>query len=316
MTKQLGMEAFGRAKKYIFTHGRLLEQALFAYHFESRDQQAVLDALAPYQNVDGGFGRALEPDLRTDASSAIATSQGFYVLREVGAGVGANAANEPIAQRGVDYLLDTFDADNNVWPIIPAAADDAPRAWWWDYGDSAANFGDFLVNPTVAILGHLYHYQALVPAEILELLTGAAFARLEQLPDELDMYSLLCFTGLAEANNLPAVYRKRIQNILQPGVARGVVGEPAQWGQHGLRPLDVATAPDAPLAAAVDPALIAANLDFDIDQQLPDGSWSPTWSWAERFPEAWVAAEREWKGVITLARLKTLRAFGRMERVI
>ena len=37
-----------------------------------------------FQNDDGGFGRALEPDFRLPASSAIATAVGFQYLREAG----------------------------------------------------------------------------------------------------------------------------------------------------------------------------------------------------------------------------------------
>jgi hypothetical protein len=306
MTKQLTIDAFERAGDYLFAHGRPLEQALFAYHFESGDQKRVLDALAAYQNEDGGFGRALEPDLRTDASSAVATSQGLYILREVNA-----AADEPLVQRSVAYLLDTFDAEKKVWPIIPPEADEAPRAWWWDYGDSAANFGSFLINPTVAITGHLCHYHRLLPPGFLVPLLAAARERLEQKQDEIDMYDLFCYVGLLEANHLPESDRETIRQKLMQVVPNRVVREPEQWGQHGLRPLDVATSPDAPLTAAVAPALVEANLDFDIDHQQSDGSWQPTWSWAERFPEAWIVAEQEWKGIITLARLRTLRAYGR-----
>lgn len=308
MTKQLTTEDFERARNYIVSNGRPLERALFANHFEDGPAQAVLEALAAYQNEDGGFGHGLEADLRTETSSAIATSTAFYVFRDVGA-----TAEEPMVQRGVDYLLSTYDAERQVWPIVPPEVNDAPRAWWWDYENSEEGFGGFLVNPTVAILGHLYDYQALVPAELLESLTAVAMARLAQLPEEPDMFSIFCYGGLADSPNLPESYRQQIINTLRPVVARTVVTDPAKWEEYGLLPLEVATKPDAPFADAVDPAAVEANLDFEIEQQAADGSWSPAWTWAERFPEAWATAEPELKGLITLTRLKTLRAFGRIE---
>lgn len=306
MTKRLTAENFERARKYILSNGRPLERALFAYHFEGGAAKAVLEALAAYQNEDGGFGHGLEADLRTAASSAIATSTAFYVFREVGA-----TAEESMVRRGVDYLLSTYDAEKQVWPIVPPEVNDAPRAWWWDYENSEEGFGGFLVNPTVAIVGHMYDYQELVPVELLQILSDVAMARLEGLPEEPDMFSIFCYGGLAGSPNLPKAYRQQIINTLRPIVARTVVTDPAKWEEYGLLPLEVATSPDAPFADAVDPAAVAANLDFEIEQQAADGSWSPAWSWAERFPEAWATAEPELKGQITLARLKTLRSFGR-----
>jgi hypothetical protein len=37
-----------------------------------------------------------------------------------------------------------------------------------------------------------------------------------------------------------------------------------------------------------------------------------TWSWEERNPAAWKLAEKEWRGVVTLETLQTLKAFHRI----
>ena len=48
---------------------RPLERALFAHAFEGGGRTAVLAALVPYQNDDGGFGHALEPDWGAPSNS-------------------------------------------------------------------------------------------------------------------------------------------------------------------------------------------------------------------------------------------------------
>ena len=56
------------AETFILNNARLLERNLFAFHFQGGHGQKVLSALLAYQNQDGGFGNALEPDKRTMTS--------------------------------------------------------------------------------------------------------------------------------------------------------------------------------------------------------------------------------------------------------
>lgn len=50
----------------------------------------------------------------------------------------------------------------------------------------------------------------------------------------------------------------------------------------------------------IDPQLIEANLKYDIELQLADGTWSLDWSWEQDDPEAWKIAEKEWKAHLTI----------------
>ena len=101
--RSLSAEAFGRAKDYLMTGGRPLEQARFKHLFEDGSLEEVAAALAAYQNPDGGYGHALEPDAFTPTSGALATSIGLRVLRETG----ATADHEQI-RGAVGYLLATL----------------------------------------------------------------------------------------------------------------------------------------------------------------------------------------------------------------
>jgi hypothetical protein len=56
------------AQQFIAQHGRKIDQARFALHFNDGSQQDYLDALAEYQNPDGGFGNALEVDIEAPGS--------------------------------------------------------------------------------------------------------------------------------------------------------------------------------------------------------------------------------------------------------
>jgi hypothetical protein len=300
--KKLTREAFDKAKTFIFSHGRKLDQQLFNHHFEAGNLEAVLAELACYQNLDGGFGHALEPDLRTPASSVVATSQAFYVLRELDVPV-----HLPMVQRAVTYLLQQYDPQRQVWPIIPPEADDAPHASHWAYQDAEPNFGDFLVNPRFATVGHLYHYAALVPSDFLAQVTNVVLGYLGKLPEEMDVYDMYSCLGLVEAKNFPEGERDQVAATLLPIIRRSLVHDQSRWGVDCVKPLTIAPSPNSHVGYSIPPTEIAANLDYEIEHQLADGSWPLGWP-------CWSVAEQEWKSHVTLAKLTTLYAYDRIER--
>jgi hypothetical protein len=75
---------FGKAETFIWENGRLLERRLFDYFFRGGSKESVLSAIKAYQNEDGGFGHALEPDLRTPESQPLYVEFGLRTLYEAG----------------------------------------------------------------------------------------------------------------------------------------------------------------------------------------------------------------------------------------
>ena len=309
--KKLTSQAFQQAKAFLFDQGRTLEQRLFGVHFGEEPLAAALAALASYQNEDGGFGCALEPDLRAAASSAVATQQAFIVLRAIGA-----THQEPLVQRAVDYLLHTYASQQGVWPIISLEIEQAPHAPWWNYADAAQNFGNFLANPRAALVGYLHDYRELVPPEFLAQVTDAVVAQLAASREKMEMHDLQCYVSLAETASLPQDVQSRIRAKLLSIAPASLEFDPEKWTGYGLPPLGVVKAPDHFLAAIIPPQTLAANLDFLIDQQQSDGAWAPAWNWAFIDEAAWQAAEQDWKSQITLHNLKLLHAFGRIETIV
>jgi len=296
------------ARAFIQQRARLLEQNLFAYHFQDGTSEDVLAALAEFQNPDGGFGNALEPDLRLPASSAIATTVGLQILREVQA-----SSDHPLVQGAIQYLLDTYDAENQVWPIIPPAAADAPHAPWWNYSENLAEqWGGFLGNPRAEIVGYLHEHAGLVPAGLRDRLTIAVVDHLEESFPEMNMFDLMCYVRLTETRSLPGDGRELILPRLQEVFDRLVARNPDQWSEYCLKPLEIADSPDSPFASGL-AREIDLNLDFEIERQQPDGSWAPAWSWGDNYPETWPRAEGDWKGVLTVRTLRVLKNFGRLE---
>ena len=175
--KKLTQAAFQNAKNFIMDRGRALDQRRFEFHFEAGAANAVLAELASYQNEDGGFGNSLEPDIRTSASSALATTVGFQVLREIRA-----PGSHTLVRKGIEYFVAIYDESRHIWSIIPPEVEEAPHAPWWDYQNSAETFGQFLVNPRAEIVGYLHEFRDRVPTKLLEPLTAAVLERLDSHP--------------------------------------------------------------------------------------------------------------------------------------
>jgi hypothetical protein len=300
----LSSAALDRARAFILVHARPLERALYAYHFESGSTQAVFEALAAYQNPDGGFGRGLEPDIRLPDSSAIATTVALQILRELDA-----ASDYPLVQGAMRYLLSIYDADHQAWPIIPPNVDDAPHAPWWTYKPDLAHH---LSNPRPEIMGYCIQYADLVPAALRETLLESILAHVMTLPDKVDAHDdLLCYVRLADTAGLPESVRDRLLEKLAGMINETASCDPVFWDGYVLRPLKVVQSPESPFRLVLNGAL-STNLDYEIEHQGEDGAWWPYWSWGDTYPDEWPVVEREWKGVLTLEMLKTLRNFGRL----
>lgn len=306
--KTLSQEAQNRARNFIFERGRPLEQAKYAFYFEGGSRKAVLSALAAFQNPDGGFGHGLEPDLRTPHSSVIATTVGLQLLQELKAQV-----NHPLVQGAMRYLMATYDAERQVWPIIPPEVEAAPRAPWWTYSENVAeNWGGYLVNPRAEIVGYLHDYRELVPDDVRARLTEAVVSFLDDHADEIGTEDIACYVRLVEASGLPDSIRSELVAKLRPVVDRLVVRDPTEWRKYVLTPMKVVETPDSPFAELLSEAM-HENLDFTIEHQAETGAWEPEWTWGGLYPEAWQQAKREWSGVLTVRTLRILQVFGRLE---
>ena len=311
MMKQLGRAAFERAREFLRTQARPLDRAIFEHRFERAPAESVLRELVHFQNDGGGFGHALEPDMRAPTSSALATGIGLRLLGELDC-----TADHSMVQRAIKYLLATFDAATQVWRVIPTDANQFPHApWWHDEGGSLARtFDGFLIIPRAELVGLLHHYAALVPPQWLNDVTESTVACIETIEklgtgggDDLH-YAIT----LAETAELPERFKARLAARIRSATPNVVARDPQKWSSYCITPLKLASSPRSLVAGLLEDVL-PINLDYQIEHQTAEGTWEPTWSWGNLYPDAWAQAKLEWRGSLTLDTLTTLRAFGRIE---
>lgn len=295
---KLTQEKFAQAEVFIRANGRELDQRLFDFHFKGGSTEAVMTALAAYQNEDGGFGQALEPDFRLPASSPMATSVAFQVMADVDA-----AADHPLVQRAIHYLLATYNKEDGYWPKTFADVNDYPHAPWWHvWADTAPNEEEW-PNPTAELTGVLYRYDSLVPDDFLTQVTERAYQNIHHLPHIEDRYSLLCWQRALP--DLPLLLRTPAEAKIRQTYTNWYPFDPDKLQELNL--LVFAPTPDSLLGEMYGDEL-RPQLNALGQSQEEDGGWSPAWAWGQ-YEDVWPIAQKEWRGRITLENLLILKAW-------
>ena len=123
---QLSTSAFARARQFLIDHGRPLDLALYRHRFEAPCGHEVVAELKQFQNSDGGFGHALEPDFRLPESSVMGTT----IALQIAVNLNLDATHKLVAD-ALTYLEEQFDPALNAWPAVPASVNNHPHAPWW-----------------------------------------------------------------------------------------------------------------------------------------------------------------------------------------
>ncbi len=305
---KLAREDFQQACAYVWQQARPVDQALLRYTFEDGAAAAVLEALAAYQNPDGGFGQALEPDFWLPGSSGIATTVAFQYLHAV-----RTPADHPFVRQGIRYFLDTY--KNQTWVDTPPEVINYPRAPWWPFtmepliGSNGEQIW-YQPNPSAEVVGYLHQYPQEVPPEFLQQVTAQAIKNFDLLEDPISPHTLLCYSRMAD--NLPEKEKARFAPKLRQRAMLSIPTDPAVWASgYVLLPHTFAPTPSSLLADLLGDS-IQHSLAFGIQRQDPAGCWTPTWQWGQ-YPGVWQQAKLEWQGYLTVQMLGMLKRYGLIE---
>lgn len=287
--------AFAAGDEFLLRSARLLERRIFATRFLGRAPAGVVDALRAYQNPDGGFGHALEPDTRCPESLPIYTETALKALAVVG------AADAGMLGRACDFLAGAACAAGTA-PAVPAASpviERYPRAaHWTEWAYQPA------LNPTAGLVGLLY--QLGYPHPWRDAAAAWCWGQLEAghgLEDAHTLWEVLIFLEHVPEQARADEHGERL--------ARGLGTVPMlqlgpQADGYGVSPLLLAPEPGARWRHLFTDEQIEGHLDKLQASQQPDGGWPLNWD----PPEG--AATSEWRGVVTLEALCSLTAYGRL----
>lgn len=281
-----------QATAFMWAGARLLDRRRFAHLFLGGGRQATLDALRPYQHADGGFGSALEPDLRGPDSQPVPTWTALVILDE------ADALDDPLATRACDYLQTITTAEGGVPFVLPTVRG-YPHAPWWETDDHPPAS----LNPTAAIAALLHKRHIAHPW--LARATDYCWRELETTEDvsPYTMRAVLPFLDHApDRERAERVIARLGPKLLSSGHVALTPTDEADTHT----PLNFAPTPQSIARRLFSDEVIQTHLDALATAQRDDGGWDINWL-------AWnPLAALEWRGVVTIEALTTLRAYGRL----
>lgn len=297
METKSGLEA---AASFLYANGRLLDRRRFEYHFAGGRAEDVLAALRAYQNEDGGFGHALEPDIRCPHSQPVPTEMALALMDEIG------VADADILAGIVRYLRSIAVRDTGGFPLAFLPVNDYPHAPWWTIEDDSRAS----LNPTGRIIGLLMKQPALEAVKEEAWFRQAAefvWSRIGQpeLQGFHDLIQRVTFLEHVPDRDRAEPLLEQLNRVLQqPGVIE--LDPHAEGYVH--KALDWAPTPESYCARFINPEDIRRHLDALEEGQQEDGGWTISWQAVS------AACELEWRGSVTVDRLLTLRNFGRLPR--
>lgn len=288
-----------KAKKYILQNARPLELAIYKYFFENESNQVVIDELSKFQNADGGFGNALEPDFFNPNSSPIATNDAIITLFRV------NALNKDsdIVKRIVSYLEshNSFDEDKKRWLFAIDSNNDYPHAIWWEKkGDGISSF-----NPSVSLATFMVCYgnRTLLYEEIVkdgfEYLENSKKISGDDLNCFLLAYELLRINSINDVVDLD-LFKDLLCNAINTTICKDV----EKYGvEYVPMPSSIFVGIYLELVTPEIKPLIIAEKDVLGKLQMEDGGFDITWKWYTPYSNEYEQARAWWRPRITIDKL-------------
>jgi hypothetical protein len=288
-------DCFQRARPFIYRNARLLDRRRYEYFFEGGSKEAVIEALRAYQNADGGFGNALEPDIRCPFSQPVPTEMALAIMDQIG------LFDEQILE-GINRYLRKITLEDGGIPLALRSLNDYPHAPWW----TTENDDRPSINPTGTIIGLLYKQNALPdivrePYFVKTVQYIWKYMEQERPSGYHDGTHWIVFL-----QNTPDRERAEGQwAVIDEWLSRpGTIEKNPYAEGYVHKVLDWAPDRDSYARKFVSDEELDEHLQALLVQQQEDGGWPISW------PAVSPACELEWRGYMTVERLRTLRSFG------
>ncbi|MCH5160733.1 MAG: hypothetical protein J1G04_01765 [Clostridiales bacterium] len=292
-----------KARDFIYRNARPLDLALWRYHFEGGSRKDVLDILSYYQNADGGFGYALEPDCWNVNSTPMAAWKALTVLKEIGID-----AQDNIVKKILSYLDSGKDFENGMWYNTVKSNNEHPHAVWWECRNG---LGVPSANPTVSLAGFalkfadkqsaLYKKSATIVKREAERFIAAPVCDMHVTPVYLELYEYC-----ADIKDFDLFDLAAYKTALYSAIKNTVCTDTDKWAKEYVCKPSVFYDSSKVVFEILDGELCEAEGELLLKTQLDDGSYNIPWIWHNDYTEYYVAANW-WKSAVLRANMLYLK---------
>lgn len=296
---------YEQARNFIYKNARPLDIARWKYLFENGSKEDVLIALIAYQNEDGGFGNALEPDCWNPNSSPVQTWVATEIIKEIN----LKDKNHPIIQGVLNYLSSGKDFDGHTWSNTVATNNDYPHAPWWNFEPSQ----ETSYNPTACFIGFILKFED-KNSKLFELacvLAKEAYSYFKLYFPMESMHTVSCFVELYEyikessMNDILDI--GEFSTLLHEQIQHVITYDTSKWA------VDYVCKPSLFIGTKTsdfymdNKEICNYEFEFILNTQGSDGTWGITWSWID-YPEQWNISKNWWKSDLIIKNIRYIKA--------
>ncbi|MEA2532091.1 MAG: hypothetical protein QOG89_3735 [Thermomicrobiales bacterium] len=261
------MATIERALQFLGNTGRPVEAAWARQLADDGSRQDVIDALAAYENEDGGFGRNLEVDIKAPDSQPFAARLAMHVLVSIAA-----PSDEPMVRR-LEGWLEREQGEDGCWRFPPGVFAHGLAPWFagWTFPS---------LNPALCLAGG---------AKRLGIGSDRLFGRVAALVDQMasaeeiekgEFYGVLPYVEYFPWVDHPR--RAEVLDLLADRIRRSALEGGYADAGHFFEHVGPA---GGEIARRLPVDLVSTQLDRLRGEQQDDGGWpspyNPTWrAWA------------------------------------
>lgn len=304
---------YKKIKEWVYRNGRDIELNLWKYHFENGSKDEVISALSFYQNEDGGFGNALEPDNWNPNSTPYTTLYAIDILKEIE----FVDLNHPMYIGIMKYLNSEKDLMEYGWRFSILTNDDFPHAPWWNFNEET-NFTESIgITAGLSIFVLKYAdknsmlYQkviGLVKNSIDYLLTENNFG-------EMGISGYIQLIHIMEEISVGEYDYPSIKLKLNELVKNSIEKDISKWIYYGVRPSNYIKSPQS-IYYIENKEIVDKEIKYLLETIPQNDVWGINWTWFDnmsKYSKEFAISENWWKANKAIEKLRLLKNFGCIE---
>ena len=286
-----------KAFNFILNHARPVDKEMFLLMMKHGDKDKFINELVKYQNDDGGFGHALEPDNYNPNSNPIATNDALLMLYKT------NTLDNtiPLVNKMISYLQSKNSYDNLLhrWLCCIESNINYPHAIWWEKKGNGVSF----FNPSISLASFLVCYE---DCEETRSIIRDGFEYIQEIKeisaDDLKCF-MLSYCLLKKYNKINIIDLTEYKRRIISNIERNICNDISKYGKEYVSlPSDFLFKTFNEFYTIEMKPYVKAEQNILSQLQQEDGGFNICWIWYNDYKE-FEEAKKWWRPRVTMDKL-------------